>query len=376
MGVEAALTLQRAHLFDLRSPAEYALDHLPGAKNLPLFGDVERALIGTLYAKESPEAAFALGREQTLKRIGPLVRELAAEVGRPVPDQDLALWVERLTSGGIQSVNGALSRVPCSHPPEGAILVHCWRGGLRSCSLAVLLNAIGWDDVFVLEGGYKSYRTHVLAELEAWKSPEAFILRGSTGVGKTLILRAIERQRPGWTLDLEGAAGHRSSILGMVGLQPCNQKTFDSRIATRLRAGFPGPVVIEGESRKVGDSIVPESIWKPLKSGVHLRLEAPMSYRVQVLIEDYLSSETNREPLRKQLPFIEARLGSNKWDGVLVDLLDQSREEELVAILLEQYYDPLYAHSDTGRVYAQSFDATDVERVALDIIAWIEARAD
>jgi len=212
----------------------------------------------------------------------------------------------------------------------------------------------------------------VLAELEGWQAPPSFVLRGSTGVGKTLVLRAIEQVRPGWTLDLELHAGHRSSILGMVGLEPCNQKTFDSRVAARLRAGFPGPCVLEGESRKVGDSIVPASVWRALKEATHLLLTAPVEHRVQVLIDDYLAQESSRDELRRQLPFIEERLGRTKWAGELVARLDDGREAELVEILLERYYDPLYRHSEQDYAYSAEFDTTDAQRAAERIVAWIE----
>ncbi len=370
--IEAVLGREDVRVFDLRSPSEFGLDHLPGARNLHLFDDVERALIGTIYAKQSPDEAFETGRDRVLQRISPLVSELAEHLGRSMPAANLEEWVTRLTSEGMAGVRREMTVERQRDVPAGSTILHCWRGGLRSSSLVVLLRAIGWPNVFVLDGGYKSYRRQVLKDLGAWVSPPSFVLRGPTGVGKTLVLREIERLRCGWTLDLEGHAGHRSSILGMVGLQPCNQKTFDSRLATRMREGFPGPVVIEGESRKVGDSIVPDSIWDSMCGAVQLRLDAPMDYRVDVLIADYLATEENREPLRAQLPFIETRLGPKKWHGVLVELFDSGQERELVKVLLDLYYDPLYQHSEKGREHSQHFDASDVSRVALEIVAWIE----
>lgn len=373
--IECVLESEDVRVFDLRSPSEFALDHVPGARNLPLFDDVERALIGTIYAKQSPDEAFETGRDRVVQRVTPMVAELAKLLERPMPAANLEEWVTRLTSQGMEGVRKEMSIERQEELPTDSIVLHCWRGGLRSSSLVVLLRAIGWNNIYVLDGGYKSYRRQVLKELESWQTPPAFVLRGPTGVGKTLVLREIERLRPGWTLDLEGHAGHRSSILGMVGLEPCNQKTFDSRLATRLRSGFPGPVVIEGESRKVGDSIVPDTIWRSLCGAVQLRLDAPAEYRVDVLIADYLATEENRAPLRKQLPFIEQRLGPKKWDGVLVDLFDRGEERELVTILLDLYYDPLYKHSETGREHAAHFDASDFPRVAAQLVTWIEEHA-
>jgi len=372
--VADVLAAPDARVVDLRSPSEFAADHLPGARNVPLFDDAERALIGTLYKRRSPEEAFDEGRRLVLDSIAPMVEELARVAGRPSPREDLGQLVAELTAGGIEEVHRALTTRPAALPPANALFVHCWRGGLRSGSLVTLLRQLGWEEVVSIEGGYKSYRKHLLAELDAWQAPPAFVLRGGTGVGKTLVLRELERQRPGWTLDLEGLAGHRSSILGMVGLEPCTQKTFDSLLGARLREGFPGPAVIEGESRKVGDTILPSRVWEALQGGTHLLLEAPVERRVEVLIEDYLATEESRAQLRAQLPFIENRLGEKKWAGRLVELLDGGREAELTELLLERYYDPLYAHSEKGRTYAARFDTTDVAACAARIAAWVEAR--
>lgn len=372
VSIQRALEASGAQLVDLRSPAEFAADHLPGARNVPLFGDLERSLVGTLYKRRSPGAAFDEGRRILRERLAPLVSELAELRGRPLPTGDLLEHLEQLTSGGIDAVQRALESRPVSELPAHPLVVHCWRGGLRSSSLVVLLRELGWRDVYVLEGGYKSYRARVLDELSSWQAPPTFVLRGRTGVGKTLVLRELERLRPGSTLDLEGLAGHRSSILGMVGLEPCPQKVFDSRLAARLREGFEGPMLVEGESRKVGDSIVPPRVWEALQGGTNLHLVAPLEQRVRVLIEDYLAHEENRAPLRGQLPFIEERLGPRKWAGELVRLLDEEREEELVEVLLERYYDPLYAHSEEGREYAARFDTSDVGRAARDILARVD----
>jgi len=360
---------------DLRSPGEFAADHAPGALNIPLFDDLERALVGTLFKQRSPQSAFDEGREIVVGRIEALVAEIAAVSGRDSTSDDLVARVREMTAGGLDQVNRSFGCEEAPVLPGGALVICCWRGGLRSSSVVALLRSLGWQDVFVLAGGYKGYRTHVLEELEAWCAPPAFVLRGCTGVGKTLVLREIERCKPNWTLDLEGLAGHRSSILGMVGLEPCSQKLFDSRMSARLRAGFAKQVVLEGESRKVGDVIVPRTVWEALDGGTNLYLVAPMEYRIGTLLEDYLATTESRTQLRGQLPFIEARLGQNKWSGELVRRLDDGREAELVEILLERYYDPLYQNSEAQREYTVTLDASDVERVAGEVIAWIEERS-
>ncbi len=368
----AVLAARSARVVDLRSPAEFAQDHLPGARNVPLFDDLERALIGTLYVRRSPEEAFAEGRARTRAKIRALTRDLAREAGRPASEEELEGRVDELTAGGLRSLEASLVLEPQILVPDGAFVLHCWRGGLRSRSVVAFLRRLGWSDVLALEGGYRSYRRLVRERIEGWKAPPCFVLRGWTGVGKTLVLREIEGLRPGWTLDLEALAGHRSSILGMVGLEPCTQKTFESRLAARLGDGFPAVCVLEGESRRVGEVLLPGPVWDALDGGTNLELVAPTERRVAVLIEDYLARETNRSELARQLPFIEERLGRAAWQGKLVEQLETGREADLVRVLLERYYDPLYAHSERGRRYSARFEASDPARAAAEIVGWIE----
>jgi len=373
--VEEVLAAPGARIVDLRSPAEFALDHLPRAINVPLFDDAERALIGTLYARSSPEAAFDEGRRFTRGHIGALVDAIAAHAGWSPPRADLERRVLELTEGGIRRLEGQLVPGPVERLPARPLVLHCWRGGLRSRSVVAFLRELGLADAVGLEGGYRAYRRHVVARLEAWVGPPTFVLRGLTGVGKTLVLRELERLRPGWTLDLEELAAHRSSILGMVGLEPRSQKRFESLLLGRLLRGFPGPLVVEGESRKVGDVIVPRTVWRALEEGTSLELRAAPERRVHVLIEDYLARPRSRAELRRRLPFLEARLG-RRWTGELVRMLDEGREEELVLVLLERYYDPLYRRSEKGRSVAGSFDASDPAAAAAALADWIEGHGE
>jgi len=359
-------------VIDLRAPAEYALDHLPGASNVPLFDDAERALIGTLYRRESPAAAFEQGRRAARDRIAPLIEEVGELAGWSPPAGDYAGAVIDATEGGIGVLESQLAPRRAGRPPSRPVVLHCWRGGLRSRSVVAFLRALGLDRAVGMEGGYRGWRRAVLDGLEAWSPPPTAVIRGLTGVGKTLVLRELERLRPGWTVDLEGLAGHRSSILGMVGLQPRTQKAFDSGLFVRLRRRPRAPVVFEGESRKVGDVILPATVWDALQQGANVLLEAPVERRVQVLTEDYLASPESRDELRGQLPFIEQRLGRTKWRGRLVGLLDAGREGELVELLLRHYYDPLYRHSEQGREVALTIDSSDPAAAAARIAEWID----
>ncbi|NOT30904.1 MAG: tRNA 2-selenouridine(34) synthase MnmH [Planctomycetes bacterium] len=366
----AVLDRRPRHLIDLRSPAEFTADHLPGAVNVPLFDDLERALIGTLYARKSPESAFEEARVRTRAKIAVFAAEIAERCGWELPVLDLEQRVEHLTAFGIARLERELASDPAEPTPDSVVL-YCWRGGLRSRSVVTLLRGLGREEVLGIEGGYRAYRQQVRGRIEAWCAPRSFVLRGLTGVGKTLVLRELARLRPEWVLDLEGMAGHRSSILGMVGLEPASQKLFESRLAERIGRDFGGTCVIEGESRKVGDLILPEPVWRALDGGVALELTAQPARRVRVLLEDYLVSPESRAELACQLPFIETRLGS-RWNGELVAMLASGREAELVELLLQRYYDPLYGHSERGRRYAASFDSTHPRVAATEIVRWIE----
>ena len=370
----AALATPGAHVIDLRSPSEYAEDHLPDAVNHPLFGDAERELIGTLYKQVSPEAAYEKAALLVDEGVGELVSGIAATVGRAQPEGEVEAVARAITGDSFGAITGGVEVSPAEELSEAPVIVHCWRAGLRSLSVAALLRSLGWDEVLILEGGYKAYRRHVIDSLSGAVLPGAFVLRGLTGVGKTLVLRELERVRPGWTLDLEGHAQHRSSILGMVGLEPVGQKAFEGDIANRLRAGFPADLVVyEGESRKVGDRIVPERIWDSLVAGKNLKLTTTVERRVEALREDYLASEGSTEALLERLPFIEQRLGPVKWKGVLTGLLEDDRIDELVETLLEHYYDPLYRHSEKGREHDETFDSTDPAACAAEVAEWIES---
>src|SRR5262245_61618658 len=167
---EAVLARSPRLTIDLRSPAEFAEDHLPGARNVPLFDDLERALIGTLYAQSSPAAAFAEGRARTRAKIVSLTAALAESCGWARPAGDLEALVERLTERGFERMERELAPVPAEPGPE-AVVLYCWRGGLRSRAVIALLRALGHEDAFGLEGGYRAYRREVRARIAAWRAP-------------------------------------------------------------------------------------------------------------------------------------------------------------------------------------------------------------
>lgn len=375
-------TLMRSRgrvVVDMRSPVEFAEDHVPGAWNVPLFDDVQRALVGTLYQTVSPDAAFEAGREMVRESVVELVGAIARHTGWTPPRDDLRERVVAMTSNGYERTSATLMALRTLPPPPDPVVVHCWRGGLRSRSVLALLRALGLERATLLDGGYKGYRAWVRDEVEQATFPRFVVLHGLTGVGKTLVLREIERLRPRSTIDLEALAGHRSSLLGMVGLAPCTQKMFESRLCERLAQGFAdvggrGPLaIVEGESRKVGDVILPPALWRALEGGTSLSLETTVDRRVQVLCEDYLADEAHRAELRRRLPHVDERLVRASDAESLVSMLDSGRTDELVRLLLERYYDPLYRHAVKGKVHAGRVDAADPARAAREILAWCDA---
>lgn len=362
-----------SRVIDLRSPSEFADDHIPGAINVPLFEDLNRSFVGLLYKQFSPEVAFQEGRAAVIERIDAMVAEIAAAIHWEIPPDDLRARVAAMTEGGIAKMEAELTPSLQEGLPEKPVVLHCARGGLRSRSVVALLRALGLDRAVGMEGGYRAFRRRVMADLAAWTPPEHVVsLRGLTGVGKTLVLRAIERARPGWTLDLEGHAGHRSSLLGMVGLEPVSQKAFDTGLWLRTRSGFPdGVMIMEGESRKVGDVIIPAPIWGALQAATNVAITASIPRRVQVLKEDYLARESAMPLLREQLVAVEARMEPT---FELANMLDRGEIDELVEVLLEHYYDPLYRRSETGKVYAAQVEAEDEAVAAAAVVDAIDSR--
>jgi len=343
---------------DLRSPLEYARDHVPSAVNIPLFDDAQRAAVGVLYKQVSKGSAFNQGLAFAESAMPELLGKL---LGRKIKAEEWQPCFEQLGEhlrGGQESVE-LTTELPAQAP---TLALYCWRGGMRSRSVAALLQALG-EPVLLLEGGYKEYRNWVLAQTEQLAFPQLIVLRGPTGVGKTEILIRLEQERPGSTLCLESLAQHRSSILGAVGKEPVSQPTFDTRLLQRISEMGPGPWFVEGESRKVGDVILPVKLFDAMESAQHWRLQAQTETRVRNLMDDYLTSAGSVDAIREQLPMLERRIGQ-KWVGQLDQWMEEGRAAEVTEVLLERYYDPLYAHSDDRRTWSADFSVEDPELIA------------
>ncbi len=305
-------------IIDARSPGEFAEDHIPGAINLPVLDDAERARVGTLYKQVSSFEA---------KKIG------AALVSRNIA-RHLETWF-----GG----------KPKSYRP----LVYCWRGGSRSGSLTHVLQKIGFA-AMQLDGGYKAYRRHVVAELTRLPALYSYrVVCGPTGSGKSRLLQVLAGENA-QVLDLEELAAHRGSLLGALpGQDQPSQKSFESAIWAALNRFDPArPVFVESESKKIGALRVPDALIAAMHASPCIRLEVPLAARVQLLTEDYAHFLHDPETIRHQLGYLTALRGSETitaWQA----LASRQAWPELVAALLEQHYDPAYVRS-LARNYAPS----------------------
>lgn len=302
-------------IIDARSPAEYAEDHIPGAVNLPVLDNEERARVGTLYKQVSPFDA---------KKIG------AALVSRNIA-RHLETWF-------------------AAKPRQYRPLVYCWRGGSRSGAMVHVLRSVGWPAA-QLEGGYKAYRRAVIADLQTLPERLRFVVVcGKTGVGKSRFLRALG-EVGGQTLDLEELAAHMGSVLGAYPDRPQPaQKMFESQVWQRLRH-FDGrrPVFVESESKKIGNLHTPEALLMRMRASECLKLEADLGVRVALLKEEYAHFLADPQALGQQLDCLVGLLGRERIDRWKA-LAERGEWDELVTQLLVEHYDPAYSRS-LGRNY-------------------------
>ena len=296
-------------VIDVRSEAEFEHAHIPGAWNLPLFNNEERKIVGTIYKQTSREDAIKKG----LEFFGPKMKEMI-------------LFVEDKMKG--------------FNPSNKTILVHCWRGGMRSAGVAWLLDLYGFK-VYTLVGGYKAYRNWVLKILES--KPRLKILGGYTGSGKTIVLDALKKMNQ-VVVDLEGLAGHRGSAFGNIGLpkQP-SQEMFENKLAVELDGAHINNDVdsiwLEDESQRIGTVNIPQSFWLHMrKSDIHF-IEIPFENRLDYLVDTYGKLEMSE--LKSATERIQKKLGGLETKTALA-FLDENNIRGAFSILLK-YYDKLYS---------------------------------
>ena len=326
------LALDFDDIIDVRAPAEWAEDHMPGAISLPVLDDAERARVGTIYKQVSPFSARKIG---------------AALVAK-----NAALHLE-----------GPLADKPGGWRP----LVYCWRGGQRSGSFASILSQIGWR-VETVAGGYKSWRRLVVDALynDAFRY-RLVVLDGNTGSAKTEVLNLLPA-RGVQVIDLEGLANHRGSLFGSMGAQP-SQKAFEGRLALALARLDPArPVVVEAESAKVGECRLPPKLWRAMVAAPRVAIEAPRAARAGYLLRAYadlVADVARLDGVVASLALAHPREVIAAWRAMVAAGDFLSLAEELMA----RHYDPRY-----GKHRARM--AVPVTEVAVDGLDDLAGLAD
>jgi tRNA 2-selenouridine synthase len=297
-------------VIDVRSPAEFALDHIPGSVNFPVLNNDERAQIGALYKQVSPFSAKKLGAALVSKNIAEHIENHLLEL-----------------------------------PREWRPLIYCWRGGERSGAFTHILNRIGWK-AMQLEGGYQGFRRTVIEGLEVDAKAFTFqVICGMTGSGKTRVLQEIGSLGV-QILDLEGLAVHRGSVLGNEpNIDQPSQKGFETALWNALRKLDPSkPVVVESESKKVGGLHIPDALMEKIRNGACIELRSSTQTRVSWLIREYHHFLTDTDNFKDKLALLTTHYGKvqiAKWN----EAIDAGNFPELVEELLVKHYDPSYQSS-------------------------------
>lgn len=296
-------------IIDVRAPAEFAEDHLPGAINLPVLSDAQRHEVGTIYTRQSPF--------------------LARKVGGALVAQNTATHLQ-----------GPLA----NHLGGWQPLVYCWRGGQRSGAFSTILDQVGWR-VQLLHGGYRSYRRLVVAALyDTALTHKLRLISGGTGTAKTELLTHLA-DAGAQMIDLEGLANHRGSLFGgMADAQPA-QKMFETRLASALRKLDPTRVTwVEAESSKVGNCTVPPSLWAQMQAAPSIEISAPLEARAQYLTTAYADLTANPQKLLSQIKMLQpfhAVKTISTWQRLALE----GDFTALAAGLMADHYDPRYTKS-------------------------------
>ena len=322
-------------VFDVRSPGEYNHAHIPNAYSLPLFTDEERAAVGTAYKQQSRQAAIKIGLDYFGVKMKKMVEETEEIVScfslRGSNDKDVSNNAQRETRN---------------------VLVHCWRGGMRSAGVAWLLDLYGFK-VYTLAGGYKAYRKWIREQFE--KPHQLSILGGYTGSGKTLVLHQMKEA--GFPIvDLEALAHHKGSAFGAMGenAQP-TQEMFENLLAESLldasssmsaeqtNNGQPSTsndcIWVEDESQRIGNLKIPDSFWKRMRASNILFLDIPFEERLNYITAEYGKNE--KEKLVNAIIRIQKRLGGLEAKTA-INFLSEDNYKECFCILLK-YYDKWYS---------------------------------
>ncbi|WP_073338166.1 tRNA 2-selenouridine(34) synthase MnmH [Clostridium grantii] len=312
-------------IVDVRSPLEYKESTINGAINIPIFDDDERCEIGTVYVNESKEKAKKIGVKYASNKL-------------PFIYEEMLKYKNQYEK----------------------IVLFCARGGMRSTIISGFLNSMGLN-VIKLEGGYKSYRNYVINELITLNENKNYIvLHGNTGVGKTEILKNLKNK--GYSiLDLEGAANHRGSMLGHVGLgNTNNQKQFESNIFHQLQESKDDYIFIEAESSRIGSANVPKYILNKMKEGFHIYVDAPLEFRVNLIVDEYMKAENAKNEIIECLTKFSKYISKEDIE-LYRELLMKDEFAKVTKELMVKYYDPLYMKSAKRYLFELKIFSQNIE---------------
>ena len=300
-------------IIDVRSPEEFENETIPGSINIPIFTNEERAQIGIEYVNNSTDEAKLLGVEAISKRLPDFFKQVL--------------------------------QLKSKYPH---LIFFCSRGGFRSSSLVALLDSLKIS-ALKLDGGYKAYRAYVNANLEKIsKDISLVVLYGNTGSGKTQILKAL-KEKGGDIIDLEACANHRGSTLGSVGLgEPNSQKMFESLLFDAISSRKSNLIFTEGESKRIGKSVIPDYLFDKIVNGKHIEITAPMEKRIENIKSDYLYD--SNDDLIEALNHLRKRLG-NKTIEEYIDSVESGNYKPVIENLMLNYYVPMYEHNKKNYIY-------------------------
>ena len=338
--IEEFLSLAKQYpVLDVRSPGEYNHAHIPTAYSLPLFSDEERKQVGTAYKQQSREAAIKIGLDYFGVKMRAMVEEVESIVSRC-----LFLVGNPLVNDSENLLN------PNEQQATRNILVHCWRGGMRSAAVAWLLDMYGFK-VYQLVGGYKAYRNWILSQFE--KEYNFNIIGGYTGSGKTLVLHELKKQQK-IIIDLEDLANHKGSAFGAIeGILQPGQEMFENMLGEKLFAANQklqeevgsdspfrglGGIYLEDESQRIGNLQIPMPLWQNMRRSPVFFMDIPFEERLEYITEEY--GKIKKKILADAILRIQKRLGGLETKNAL-NFLEEDNTKECFRILL-CYYDKWY----------------------------------
>lgn len=321
---------------DVRSPKEYLEDHIVNSINMPVLTDEERHDVGYTYVQENKDKAIKKGIKYASYKILNYYEE-----------------VERLCNEGKK------------------VVFYCFRGGMRSSSVAKTMDALN-KRIYLLKGGYKEYRRYVRNYIEEVQSKYNFVLlHGLTGVGKTRLLKALKVDGNS-VIDLEYLARNSGSAFGMVSyIKKTTQKMFESELVYELSRFTGNLVYIESESHRIGNIVIPDKLWDAMQAGNNLLIKTSIENRIKIILDDYLPKDATKldqfnQDIKEMLAKLQYSLGKVKI-SLLLQYIDSGNYEKFIEDLLVNYYDPLYMNSIKNYEYCAVIEYEDIRDAVKEI---------